>query len=111
MPNDPDTDHDGLNDGLEVHFHLTNPLMFDTDGGGVSDGVEVARHNDPLDPTDDWRGDVNRDGGINAVDVQLVVNAVLGLPVTAPHNPDINGDGHHDALDVQLVVNKVLGSG
>ena len=50
---------------------------------------------------------VNNDGVINAVDVQLVINAALGLPVEG--EPDINGDNDVNAVDVQLVINGVLG--
>ncbi|HVR28377.1 MAG TPA: FG-GAP-like repeat-containing protein [Thermoanaerobaculia bacterium] len=50
-PFDPDTDGDGLNDGLEVLVLGTDPLRFDTDGDGVSDGLEVELGTDPLDPT------------------------------------------------------------
>ena len=51
--------------------------------------------------------DVNNDGVINAVDVQLVINAALGLPVEG--EPDIDGSGKVNAVDVQLVINGVLG--
>ena len=39
-PNKPDTDNDGLIDGLEIQygFSLTNP---DTDGNGILDGKEI----------------------------------------------------------------------
>ena len=52
-------------------------------------------------------GDVNRDGLVNAVDIQLVINDVLGLDV--PFNCDINCSGSVDAIDIQLVINAVLG--
>jgi hypothetical protein len=50
--------------------------------------------------------DVNNDGVVNAVDIQLVVNDVLDLPV--PVDGDINGDGAVNAVDVQLVINAAL---
>jgi probable HAF family extracellular repeat protein len=53
-------------------------------------------------------GDVNRDESVNAADVQLCVNAVLGVDV-GDAAPDLNLDGRVDAVDVQLVVNAVLG--
>jgi hypothetical protein len=37
----PDTDGDGLSDGLEVDTYVTNPLMMDTDGDGLGDEIEV----------------------------------------------------------------------
>ncbi len=52
-------------------------------------------------------GDVNGDEAINAVDVQLVINAALGLPFHG--EPDINADDAIDAVDIQLVVNAALG--
>jgi hypothetical protein len=53
--------------------------------------------------------DVNDDGSTNAVDVQMVVNAVLGIEV--PFDTDVNDDGDINAIDVQSVVNGVLGIG
>lgn len=51
--------------------------------------------------------DINEDGEVNAVDVQLVINAVLGLAITG--NANVNGDGGVDATDIQLVINGALG--
>jgi len=49
-PDDPDTDHDGLTDGVEITLK-TDPTNSDTDGDGFSDGAEVnLYHTDPLDP-------------------------------------------------------------
>ena len=49
--------------------------------------------------------DINRDGKVDAADVQLVINAVLGLDV--PYDCDLDGGGV-TATDVQLIVNAVL---
>jgi len=54
-------------------------------------------------------GDVNGDGEVNAVDIQLVINAVLGIPINPSYNPDVNGDNKVNAVDIQLVINVVLG--
>jgi len=51
--------------------------------------------------------DINRDGAANAVDVQLVINLVLGLDVGG-FNIDVNGDGAANALEIQQVINAVL---
>lgn len=51
--------------------------------------------------------DVNNDNLKNALDVQIVINAALGLTVEG--DPDVNEDGVVNALDVQLVINAVLG--
>ena len=52
--------------------------------------------------------DINLDGTTDALDVQLVINAALGMPIGGL-DADINRDGEVNALDVQLVVNAVLG--
>ena len=52
--------------------------------------------------------DVNADGAVNSVDIQLAVNAVLGFDIT-PWKADVNGDGATNAIDIQSVINTVLG--
>jgi len=51
-------------------------------------------------------GDVDRNGRLNASDVQLVINAALNL--TVPFDCDLSEDGFVDAVDVQLVIAAVL---
>jgi len=53
--------------------------------------------------------DLNSDGSVNAVDVQLVIDQVLGT--LACTNGDLDGDGRCDVADVQRIVNAVLGGG
>jgi len=55
------------------------------------------------------QGDVNGNGLVNAVDVQLVINAALGIPLEPGYSADINGDSLVNAVDVQLVINAALG--
>ncbi|MBI5090989.1 MAG: hypothetical protein HZB26_00930, partial [Candidatus Hydrogenedentes bacterium] len=50
--------------------------------------------------------EVNGDSHVDAVDVQLVINAALGL--TTLYNCDVNGGGV-DATDIQLTINAALG--
>jgi len=54
-------------------------------------------------------GDVNYDGVTNAVDVQLVINAALGLELPLGVRADRNFNGLVNAVDVQLVINAALG--
>jgi len=54
--------------------------------------------------------DITASGEVNAVDVQLVINAALGLD-TDGLVTDIDGDGVVNAVDVQLVINAALGIG
>jgi len=52
-------------------------------------------------------GDINGDNAVNAVDVQLVINAALGNSIQG--DADVNGDNAVNAVDVQLVINAALG--
>ncbi len=52
--------------------------------------------------------DINFDGQLDAVDVQLVINAALGLGI-GDSQPDVNNDGDINAVDIQSVINAVLG--
>ncbi|MFO7776337.1 MAG: chitobiase/beta-hexosaminidase C-terminal domain-containing protein [Candidatus Hydrogenedentota bacterium] len=57
-------------------------------------------------------GDVNNDGMVNAQDIQIVINAVLGLPLpegVTEADTDVTGAGETNARDIQSVINKVLG--
>ncbi|MBI4559900.1 MAG: hypothetical protein HY706_20105, partial [Candidatus Hydrogenedentes bacterium] len=51
--------------------------------------------------------DINWDAAVDAVDVQVVINAALGLPVEG--NANVNRDSGVDALDIQMVINSALG--
>ncbi len=53
-------------------------------------------------------GDIDLSGDVDAVDVQLTINAALGISIS-PRNGDIEGSGGTDAVDVQLVINAALG--
>jgi hypothetical protein len=54
--------------------------------------------------------DVNNDGQINVLDVQLIVNQAIRVS-PAPPISDINHDGSVDVVDVQRVVNSALSLG
>lgn len=51
--------------------------------------------------------DIDGSGAVDAIDIQLVVNAALGVPV--PFDCDVDGNGTVDAIDIQRVVNAALG--
>lgn len=57
-----------------------------------------------LDPMPE---DINKSGGVDAVDVQIVINVALGLDTD--YNGDVDGSGVVDAVDIQLVINGALG--
>jgi hypothetical protein len=50
-PLDPDSDDDGLLDGVEDSTTHTGVLDADSDDDGASDGAEVAAGTDPREPT------------------------------------------------------------
>ena len=109
-PNNPDTDNDGLNDGVEVNTHHTDPLRPDTDGDGLTDGSEVnTYHTNPLaaDTDSDAIGDgeeINRyhtnplladTDGDGITDGQEVFSYH-----TNPLVADTDGDGLSDGVEV-----------
>jgi hypothetical protein len=54
------------------------------------------------------RCDINGDSSVNVLDVQAMVNILLGIG-SAGSSQDLNGDGKVDILDLQLLTNVVLG--
>jgi hypothetical protein len=57
------------------------------------------------------REDINRDGYVDNLDVDICVNAILEYVVDSSvvHRADVNGDGAVNILDVQAIVNMYLG--
>ena len=51
--------------------------------------------------------DVNRDGQVSAVDIQIAINSVLALDAGSPE-ADVDLTGSINAVDVQLVINAAL---
>ncbi len=49
--------------------------------------------------------DVNGDGSVNVLDLQTLINAILGTGA----GRDLNGDGKVDVLDLQILGNVILG--
>jgi len=54
--------------------------------------------------------DVNSDSSVNVLDLQVLINAILGIN-TDIATQDLNGDGRVDVLDLQILANVVLGVG
>ncbi|MBI4558767.1 MAG: trypsin-like serine protease [Candidatus Hydrogenedentes bacterium] len=61
-----------------------------------------------LEPSPNADSDIDGNGQVNAVDVQLVINAALSLDIGGL-DADINNDTQVDAVDVQMVINAALG--
>ncbi|AKJ02477.1 putative repeat protein (TIGR01451 family) [Archangium gephyra] len=60
-PNDPDSDDDGILDGIEVNTGGTNPLDDDSDDDGLLDGTEDADHDGVVDPNETHPRDADTD--------------------------------------------------
>ena len=54
-------------------------------------------------------GDVNGDGGINVLDVVMIMGAILNNTEDELENADINGDGIVNVQDLVALVNEILG--
>jgi hypothetical protein len=52
--------------------------------------------------------DINSDTSTNAIDLQVLVNVILGVQ-TLPGRGDLNSDGRVDVLDLQVLANVILG--
>ena len=57
---------------------------------------------------DDQSCDVNRDGAVNASDVNMLIDIVLGHSV-ATEAADVNGDGVVDGSDINRIISRLLG--
>jgi len=82
-----------------------------TDGDGVSRpqgaGYDIGAY-EYVSGVTYPKGDVNQDNSVDILDVQKLVNIILGQD-TATSPADINQDSSIDVLDVQEVVNIILG--
>lgn len=93
----PDTDNDGLGDGLEMSTYRTDPLVSDTDHDGLSDSAELNIHGTgALTPDSD--GDTLDDG--------LEVN-VYG---TSPLSADTDNDNLDDWVELSTYSTDPLGA-
>ncbi len=90
-----DTDGDGLNDGDEILTHLTDPALADTDGDGLSDGAEITTHlTNPL--ARDTDADTFSDG------LEIAQGTDPRNPASYPSNAALTGTGImgiNDAVD------------
>ena len=73
--------------------------------------IAVFLAEQPPEPPVFHPADINQDGEINAVDVQLAINAALGIAINPAYNADVDGNGSVNAIDVQIVINAALGIG
>jgi hypothetical protein len=133
-----DTDGDGIPDEWEVANGLNPNLKsdgakktLDTERGwytnlevylsSLTEHIMKAGNSDADTPFEDYypayktpydtpalKGDINEDGTVNALDIQLVITASAAGSTEAKY--DINGDGIVNALDIQAVINIAAGT-
>ncbi len=53
------------------------------------------------------KGDLNGDGRVDVLDLQILTDAILG--VSPSGNADLNGDGKVDVLDLQILADIIMG--
>ena len=91
-PANPDTDNDGLNDGVEVNTYKTNPLVPDSDNDGLNDGLEVnTYHTNPL------IADTDGDGLADGLEVNGWWISIDGSQHHVTSNP-LSSDSDGDSL-------------
>ena len=108
-PTNPDTDGDGVIDGLEIFGLKSSPIQRDTDGDGLIDGLEDKNRNGRLDPheTSVTDRDTDKDGlcdgfcfsGGNSQDRRgedLNLNGILDDGEFDPTKQDTDGNGIFD---------------
>ena len=104
-PNDPDTDHDGLNDGTEdanqngtVDAGETDPCNWDTDGDGLSDGEEVSNY-----ATNPLNRDTDGDGydDFDEIDMGSNPNDLHSVPNYSGFLMDIDSDNDVDGVELE----------
>jgi hypothetical protein len=90
----------GLTPGT-YYFAVT---AFDVDGNESGYSNEVSA----LIGSSGNKCNLNGDASVNAIDLQLLANVILGIGPTSG-SYDLNGDGSVDVLDLQILNNVILG--
>jgi hypothetical protein len=88
---------DGIRNIHEIELPSGRAIQFDVTRLGLL-GLVVPAHTD-----------INESGQTDASDIQLVINAVLGVEIDGL-SPDVNLDGRVDAADIQFTINSALGA-
>lgn len=89
-----------INDDITIKAMATAPDLYDSDVATFVYRVGV----------DGKRGDVNNDGEVNIVDVNVVINIILGRTVDDQtlQRADVNKDGEINIIDVNDIINIIL---
>ena len=90
--------------GLNAGTYYLTVTAFDISGNESSFSNEVTQTLSASTVT----CDINNDGGVNVLDLQALINAIMGLNVLSGIF-DLNRDGKVDVLDLQILANVILG--
>ena len=107
-PNNPDSDADGVLDGIEIALGI-DPNNADSDDDGVPDGAEVAAGTDP--GVSQFPCDVDAVAGRSVGDLLLLQQHLLNSVVLSANEQivcDLDFDGILSLLDFQLLQQQLL---
>ena len=96
----------GLAAGTTYYFAVT---AFNTMGLESGFSNEVSATTSGVSTTTS-KCDIDGNGAANALDLQIMINVIMGVQIIPTGKGDLNGDGKFDALDLQILVNVILGT-
>jgi hypothetical protein len=96
----------GLAAGTTYYIAVT---AYNTSGleSGFSNEVSTTT---PGTPPATTRCDIDASGVANAIDLQIMINVIMGARTMPTGKGDLNADGKFDVLDLQILVNVILGT-
>ncbi len=101
-PKNPDTDGDGLSDGVEVNQYGTNPKIQDTDGDTLSDGKEVNElKTSPLNKDTDGDGLYDNVDPAPLLVPSITPTLVSTTPAPPPGGVSMNCDGTYQRFRLE----------
>ncbi|MCC6335910.1 MAG: VWA domain-containing protein [Myxococcales bacterium] len=125
-PANPDTDSDGIIDGIEAGrvssvdprctfagdadpTSRTNPTETDSDGDGIPDGTEDVDHNGRAEPTETDANNPDTDfDGLNDGAEDANHNGAVDAGETDPRRKDTDGDFINDGVEVTVTMTDPL---
>ncbi|MGC1516180.1 MAG: gliding motility-associated C-terminal domain-containing protein, partial [Maribacter sp.] len=112
-PNNPDTDGDGINDGIEVGPNVNTPL--DEDGDGIIDALESNILDSDNDGVNDQQDPANtnpcipsRQNGVCDFDGDEIPDATEIENGSDPDNPCDPNPEHPNCLPIDLAITKTV---
>ncbi|NND61215.1 MAG: hypothetical protein HKN49_13205 [Gammaproteobacteria bacterium] len=116
---EPDGDGDGVADALDNCPNTSNSDQANDDGdalGNVCDNCTLVANDDQLDSNNDGYGnicdaDINNDGSINFIDLNLMKASFFSSPASPNWDPDLDLDGSNSVnfADLNLMKNAFFG--